>query len=268
MPGRIDAQIAFMDDAMAATLLQIVESTTLEADEVAARIRRIRAGVLSASKHLDGPNFTGIDTDDLKRLFTEYDREFFDGHVSRTLGTVPLHFGLSKRMTSSGGKTAFYLNRADGRRRYQISVSTAILFSCFAGDDHRPISGSGIVCRDRLDALQRVMEHELVHLVELLLWDSTSCRRSRFHSMTLRFFGHTENTHQMITPNERVMVKYGFKPGMKVRFRFDGVEHKGIVNRINKRVTVLVENHSGPRYTDGKCYSKFYVPAQLLERIE
>jgi hypothetical protein len=112
------------------------------------------------------------------------------------------------------------------------------------------------------------MEHELVHLVEMLLWDKSSCAKPRFHSIALRFFGHTENRHQLITPKEKAMVRYGIKPGLAVRFRIDGVEHKGIVNRINKRATVLVDDHKGQRYSDGKHYSKFFVPVHLLEPME
>ncbi len=253
---------------MPANLLQIVGSTTLGADQIAARTRHIHAAVLSKSKYIDDPDFTIIHPADLELLFAEYDDTFFDGQIRKTLGTVPLHFGLSKQMTSSGGKTAHYTDRTDGKQWYEISVSTTILFGCFGGDDHRPIAASGIACRDRLDALQRVMEHELVHLVEMLLWDKSSCAQPRFHSITLRFFGHTENRHQLITPKEKAIVKYGIKPGMAVRFRFDSVEHKGIVNRINKRATVLVEDRKGQRYSDGKHYTKFYVPVQLLEVME
>jgi hypothetical protein len=112
------------------------------------------------------------------------------------------------------------------------------------------------------------MEHELVHLAEMLLWDKSSCAQPRFCSISLRFFGHTENMHKLITPKERAIVQYGIKPGMTVRFRFDGVEHKGVVNRINKRATVLVEDRQGERYSDGKHYAKFYVPVQLLEALE
>ena len=253
---------------MPANLLQIVESTTLGADQIAARTNHIHAAVLSKSKYIDDPNFTTIHPADLELLFAEYDDRFFDGQIRKTLGTVPLHFDLSKRMTSSGGKTAHYTGRADGKQWYEIGVSTTILFGCFGGDDHRPNTASGIVCRDRLDALQRVMEHELVHLVEMLLWDKSSCAKPRFHSITLRFFGHTENRHQLITPKEKAIVKYGIKPGMAVRFRFDGVEHAGVVNRINKRATVLVEDRKGQRYSDGKHYTKFYIPVQLLEAME
>ena len=55
---------------------------------------------------------------------------------------------------------------------------------------------------------------------------------------------------------------------MAVRFRFDGVQHTGIVNRIRKRATVLVEDREGQRYSDGKHYIKFYVPVQFLEAAE
>jgi hypothetical protein len=256
------------DGHMPANLLQIVESTTLNPDEIAARTKKIHAAVLNKSNYIDAPNFTRIHPADLEILFAEYDDKFFDGQIKQALGKVPLHFGLSKRMTSSGGKTAHFSDKSNGRQWYEISVSTTILFGCFGGDDHRPIVCSGIICRDRLDALQRVMEHELVHLIEMLLWDRSSCSKPRFHSITLRFFGHTENRHQLITPKEKAIVKYGIKPGMTVRFRFDGVEHTGIVNRINKRATVLVENRQGQRYSDGKHYSKFYVPVQMLEAVE
>jgi hypothetical protein len=63
-------------------------------------------------------------------------------------------------------------------------------------------------------------------------------------------------------------VRFGIKPGMAVRFRFDGVEHTGIVNRISKRATVLVEDREGQRYSDGKHYIKFYVPVQSLKAVE
>ncbi|MBM3353333.1 MAG: hypothetical protein FJY51_08725 [Betaproteobacteria bacterium] len=72
----------------------------------------------------------------------------------------------------------------------------------------------------------------------------------------------------LLPPRERAVVKFGIKPGMKVRFRFDGEVHTGIVNRISKRATVLVENERGQRYTNGKHYAKFYVPVQSLEAVE
>lgn len=252
----------------ALNLHQIVESTTLDTEQISARTKQIHSLILSKSKYIDGPNCTRIHPADLELLFAEYDSQFFGGQIKVSLDTTPLHFGLSKRMTSAGGKTACFTDRRSGKRWYEISVSTTILFGCFNGDDHRPITASGIACRDRLDALQRIMEHELVHLVEMLLWDKSSCSQSRFQSIARRFFGHTGHKHELITPREKAMVQFGFKPGMKVRFRFDGAEHTGIINRISKRATVLVEDAKGVRYSNGKHYSKFYVPVQSLEAIE
>jgi hypothetical protein len=201
-------------------------------------------------------------------LCAEYDGQFFGGQVKETLGTTPLRFSLSKRMTSSGGKTVRFADRSGGRQWYEISASTTMLFGGFTEEDHRPITTSGITCRDRLDALQRVMEHEIVHLIEMLLWGKSSCSQPRFHSITRRFFGHTQNKHNLITPKEKALVKFGIRPGVKVRFRFDGIEHTGVVNRVSKRATVLVPDQKGLRYTDGEYYRKFYVPVQMLEAVE
>ncbi len=249
-------------------LLEIVESTTLDPQHITARTAQIHAAVLEKSMCLDAANFTRIRPADLELLFAEYDAAFFGGAIKAGLGSSPLSFGLSNRMTSAGGKTARFTSRKDGSSRYEISASTAILFGCFHEDDHRPITACGIVCRDRLDALQRVIEHELTHLVEMLLWRDSKCSQARFHSITRRFFGHTQNKHQLITPRERAFAKFGIRPGTMVRFQFEGVERTGIVNRVNKRATVLVEDDRGQRYTNGKHYAKFYVPVQILEAVK
>jgi hypothetical protein len=111
------------------------------------------------------------------------------------------------------------------------------------------------------------MEHEIVHLVEMLLWSHSQCSARRFQSIAKRFFGHTDYTHQLITPRERAMTEYGIRAGDRVRFRFDGKHVEGVVNRITKRATVLVEHARGELYSDGKKYQKYYVPLTLLKVI-
>jgi len=252
---------------MNAELKRLAETTVLAPAQVAAGTQQIRASVLDQSQ-LDQPNFTTIHPTDLELLLAQYDGLFFGRQLREVLGSTPLHFRLSRRMTSAGGKTTRFRDRATGRESYEISVSTAILFGCFRGDDHRPITVSGIVCRDRLDALQRVMEHELAHLVEMLLWKRSSCAQPRFQAMTRRLFGHTDYRHQLITPRERALAQFGIQPGMRVRFRFDGAVRTGLVNRIHKRATVLVEDPRGTRYSDGKRYACYYVPVPLLEAVD
>jgi len=252
---------------MLGELSLILQTTHLHPEEVAQRTAQIHAVVLEKSPYIRVPNFTRIHPQDLRLLYDEYDARFFHGRLKAGLGSEPLTFGLSKRMTSAGGQTARFKDQRTGSRSYEISVSTTMLYGCFHEDDHRPISACGFLCRDRLEALQRVMEHELVHLAEMLVWGQSSCSAERFHSISRRLFAHTENSHQLITPKERAIVQFGIRPGMLVQFPYEGREVTGVVNRIGKRATVLVEDKQGEAYSNGKRYIKFYVPVQRLKAV-
>ncbi len=246
------------------SLLRQVQSLELTAAEVGTRIERIRAAVLSESVNINSPAFTSISPADLHLIYTLYDRYFFSDRIAVALGNTPLNFELSGRLTRSAGKTAYYRHP---EKRFLIGVSTTLLFGCFTEADHRSIVCSGIVCRDRLDALLRVMEHELVHLIEFVLWDKSSCARSRFHSISLRAFAHTENVHSMITPVEKARQQLGIAPGVQVSFTMEGRVLNGVVNRVTKRATVLVEGSEGRLYSDGKKYMKYYVPLAMLSVV-
>lgn len=255
---------------MAMDMRKLVETREFLPAEIAGKHREIYETVLRESVFLDTGNFTKIHADDVERLFDLYDEMFFGGGCRQLLGDAPLDFRLSKRMTQAGGKATRrgYLNRrgAAVRLEYEIAVSTTLLFQTFQ-EDHRPVVMSGIDCRDRLEALQRVVEHEMTHLVELLIWEDSSCSARRFQSIANRFFGHTDHRHQLITPRERAFTKFGIKPGDRVSFRMDGQHYVGRINRITKRATVLVEDDRGQAYSDGKRYAKFYVPIGLLETV-
>lgn len=225
----------------------------------------IYAELLDRSRYLKQGNFEQIHPSDLELLFTAYDQRFFKGAVRQALGKKSLAFSLSSRMTRAGGKTYRMLNTRTGERSYEIRASTAILFESFTQKDHRPIVVCGRECRDRLDALQRIFEHELIHLVEMLVWDRSNCAQSRFQSITRRFFLHTDHRHELITPREKARVEFGVQVGARVRFQYDGRIFTGVVNRVQKRATVLVESPRGMRYTDGKHYEKYYVPVSQLE---
>lgn len=253
---------------MAKELRQVITSRRLKPEEIHAKTEDIYNTVLHASSYMDGGNFDCIHPEDLHRLFGLYDAAFFDGGLIELVGEATLDFRLSKRMTRSGGHTR--RRQLQDRRgnvastEYEIAVSTTLLFQTFE-DQHRDVFMSGIECHDRLQALQRVFEHELTHLTELLIWDDSSCAAPRFQAIAERFFGHTEHHHQLITPREQALTKYGIKAGDVVTFRIDGQHHQGVVNRITKRATVLVEDSRGTLYSDGKRYVKFYVPVGMLK---
>ncbi|MFV1966124.1 MAG: hypothetical protein ACC628_11915 [Pirellulaceae bacterium] len=256
---------------MAIDMQDLIVTQELSLSVIQQRTQRIHAQVLRNSVHADGENFTAIHPADLERMFDLYDRSFFERGCRRLLGEAPLTFRLSKRMTSVAGSTTRTQkkNRRKGvtKARYEITISTTLLFQTFR-EQTRPIVVNGIRCRNRMDALQRVMEHELVHLLEMLIWTYSRCSAKRFQSIAYRFFGHTDYTHQLITPCERAMSKYGIRSGDRVSFRFDGRHLVGIVNRITRRATVLVEDAKGECYSDGKKYQKFYVPLTLLKAVD
>lgn len=247
-----------------------IQTTTLSPDEIAGKSREIYDTLLRESRYLDAGNFTRIHPDDLERMFDLYDRLFFDGAIRKLLGQTPLHFRLSRRMTSAGGQAKRSRTRdlsgAMIRTEYEIAVSTTLLFQTFE-EDHRPVVMSGIECRDRLEALQRIVEHEIIHVTEMLIWLQSSCSAPRFHSIVNRFFGHTDYRHQLITPREHALTKFGIKAGDRVSFEMDGKTYVGVVNRITRRATVLVENPAGLRYSDGKHYAKYYVPVSMLTPV-
>lgn len=251
---------------MPVNLERIVQSTVLTASAANARTREIYEEILRRSRYMQLGNFRSFHPDDLRQLFTLYDYRFFAGECTRRLGNQGISFRISPRMTSAGGKTTRYRTRA-GTEYFEISVASTLLFKTFTENDHRPITVTGIQCTDRLQALQRVFEHELIHLLEMMLWQDSNCRASRFQSAAMRLFAHREHTHGLITPKEQAYVKFGVRVGVWVQFQMDGQRHQGLVNRVTKRATVLVPSPTGLKYSDGQCYDTYYVPVSQLKPL-
>lgn len=223
------------------------------------------------SRSIRSGNFQRIGESDLAFLFEQYDEFFFDSRIMPLLKQLghPLTFRLSGRMTRAGGKTTREENwrgRHLVHRRYEIAVSTTLLFQTFK-DDSRKVLVTGIECTDRLQALQRIMEHEIIHLVEMIGWYHSDCFRQRFKSIARGLFEHRESTHQLTTVDERALAEFGIKVGDRVSFVHDSTRYQGFVNRITKRATVLVESAGGELFSDGKRYTRFYVPISNL-RLE
>jgi hypothetical protein len=241
-------------------------------DEAVAKAAAVREAVQRERANLREPNFERIDVRDLAALFDLYDRTFFRGLLApaaqRNCGR-PLALRLSSTMTRSGGKTSLLRRRmSDGaiRAHYEIAVASRMLFMTFTRPD-RPVVVCGLACRDRLDALQRIMEHEIIHLAEWVTFGRTRCTGARFKGLAAKIFGHSGTTHELVTPREHAAVTHGVRPGGRVGFEFDGCRWTGLVNRISRRATVLVEDPHGRPYSDGKRYRKFYVPLERLTPV-
>ena len=250
-------------------LRKFAKRLAVDDDERAARLSVIADNLLADSPTIREPNFTRISGADVERLFHGYDQKFFGGLLVKTLHDIPIEFRVSSRMTSAGGKTGSWrLKKRSAITKLEIAVSSTLLLRTFTGDEiSRPITVTGLECSNRLQALMRVMEHELVHLTELLGWDVSSCKQDRFHSIAWRTFGHTDHRHALVTPREQA-ASQGIRPGIQVQFTFEGRRLQGLVNRVTRRATVLVPDPSGHRFSDGMHYQKYYIPLSLLTLVD
>lgn len=234
-------------------------------DRIRAWTAEIGRELLAKSGWIDEPNFTAIHPSDLKTLFRAYDRRFLEGFVRKRLAEGDLSFRLSARMTRAAGKTS-YRPGAHGSTRYEIAISTEMLFHGF-DEDEAPIDVVGRPCANRLEALQRVFEHELVHLVEFLGTGTSNCKAPPFQELAHRLFRHRHHTHTLVTRRTRA-ARQGIQIGSLVSFTYRGRYREGRIGRITKRATVFVEDPEGRWHADGRSYTKYYVPLDELEALE
>ena len=242
--------------------------------EVALKVGRIYRAVLERSPHVRSGNFDELGVADLRLLFDLYDAEFFDGLLRSMIREDcggEIAFRLSDRMTKAAGKTILRRTRKKvflktiEKAEYEIAVSTFLLFQTFRDID-RPVTVGGLACRDRLEALQRIFEHELMHLAEFLAEGRSSCAAEPFRRLSMAIFGHSASFHDLVTPREVAAKAHAIRQGDLVAFEHEGSERVGRVNRITKRATVLVEDAAGRPFSDGRRYLTFYVPVDLLRK--
>ena len=227
--------------------------------------------VLESSKAMERPNFQRVAKQDLECMAEAYDQQFLSGLCLPLARSYGLSFRLSSRMTRAGGKTTRTIFRGTRTKpsstHFEIALSTSLLFQSFRkpGDSIRVC---GHECSDRLTAMQRIVEHEMIHLCEMLAWIQSDCSAVRFQSIAHNMFGHTEHRHELITQQERAAKEFNIRAGARVAFPFEGTMLRGVVNRITRRATILVEDLRGVRYSNGKRYLKYYVPIHQLRPIE
>ncbi|MCC9642493.1 hypothetical protein LOC71_09420 [Rhodopirellula sp. JC740] len=230
--------------------------------------KRIHNEVLSLSRTIDRPNFARVGRDDLVRLIHLLDEAFFEGRVLPVAKAEGLEFGFSSRMTSAAGKlvTHYPNGNRNGPRKFEMILSSTLLFQTFE-DVNRPVTVTGRQCKDRLEAMQRVAEHEMTHLIEMLIWNAGNCNQKRFQSIARSFFGHTDYQHDLITQRERAATKFNIRVGDQVMFQNGSQRIVGRVNRITRRATVLVNDPKGELFSNGERYVRYYVPLEKLRLV-
>ncbi|WHH60374.1 hypothetical protein [Petroclostridium sp. X23] len=227
----------------------------------------VRQQFISRAADIGDGTITQLSTEDLKLLFDLYDKTFLQGYFACNF-KGKLIFSLSTKMTRAAGKTIVPKRIAQLKPEdvtYEIRIGVNFFFRYNALGRDKVVSG--IKTHDALEALQIVFEHELCHLIEFYEFQSSSCKQDRFKMIAKNIFGHMDSYHHLPTEREIANEKYGFKGGDTVTFEFEGQAVRGIVNRINKRATVMVPDEAGV-YVDrqGRRYKKFYVPLIALKK--
>jgi len=116
-------------------------------------------------------NFESLSIRILKELYKLYDIWFFSYLISKLLSkkNAQLTFCVNSRLTSASGRCG-----RDGCN-YTIEISDTALLQTFKGESKYHM-GSGLKCYDRTECLMHTFEHELIHLVMLLLPRGSSKR--------------------------------------------------------------------------------------------
>jgi hypothetical protein len=154
-------------------LALLAQSQNLPEDAIRQRLAGIHRDMLSHSRYVRHADFVTIAESDLEFLFDSYSRVFFAGLCRPALEGRRIDFRLASRMTRAGGKTSRILTRRTGEISYEIAIAHGMLFDGFRGSD-RQVTVCGLACANRLEALQRIFEHEMVHLVEQLCWGASN----------------------------------------------------------------------------------------------
>ena len=239
----------------------------LSADTIYTKRSAVRERVSRESSHFGVGDLEGLSAADLHLLFGSYDDLFFQNQLSGllTASGSQILFDVSKRMTSAGANITRRGTKST-RRVYRIAVSAPVLFASFRRTGDTP-TANGVVCTDRTMALQVLMEHEFVHLYEMLTTGKSN-HGSLFKKVALDLFGHTDFRHNLVTVVQQASERLGVRLGEQVGFSFRGSRMVGKRNAVNRRATVLVPHRGGAEYKDGQKYLKFYVPVSSLQKVK
>lgn len=228
---------------------------------------RIREQFFTFSNNIKNGNIEVITEKDLKILFGLYGTIFLEDYF-KDYFKGSIKFSLSHQMTKSAGITKTPRDIAfisPEKQQFEIKISLDFLFDFYKSTREKSVGG--IIANDPLDALMLVLEHEICHVIEFHIFKFSSCKKQQFKTIINNIFGHKESYHKLTTNSELIYKDFGLKQNDKVSFDYEGKILKGIIYRINKRATVMVEDKKGTYKNQfGKSFSKFYVPINSLKK--
>ncbi len=268
-PDRLPFKIKSTSSTTAMTgnrdIMKDIILTTYPCGEIKRKREQVRSFLLQRSTVIKGVDLAQLSSNDLELMFELYDQVFIEGWIQRNY-SGRMQFSISRKMTNSAGKTVCLRNDSSkpDSTVIEVRISQQILsnYGMVEGAD----MVGGIKTGSRLEALQLIFEHELIHVIEFICFGESSCKQSRFKTMADNLFGHKENYHQLPTNKQIAQQRLGLSPGSAVAFPYQDRKLEGILCSIRKRASVMVSDKNG-RYCDkeGQRYSKYLVPLQLLE---
>lgn len=173
--------------------IEVKQPFSYKTDDVVDRRRGIREeSGLSAYPEVTAENFL--------TLFVLYDKYFFGDTAAISLANAgdTLVIETSVRMTSSGGMLEW--KTSDKPRTFKLKLSLPIFNGITPTTiKNHPVEANGIKVNDRLDAMQIVLEHELIHLLIAVPTNGKleSAHGNLFATMVRNIFNHTKMTHAL-----------------------------------------------------------------------
>jgi hypothetical protein len=215
-------------------------------------------------------NFTNLKNSDIKKLFDLYDDYFFGGSIMEKINSS----GSTIKFTSSplGGSTfagKCIMTKTGMKCDYELRFPSKLFLKLFTQKgSNKLLKTNGIICRNRLECLQLVFEHELVHLI-MNLWnyydksgDLYSSHGKLFQCMTKSLFDHTDYKHELFNEFEEgteFITKSNAFVGMDVYILVDGKNTYGKITKVNpKNAQIQTEN--------GKVYKSPYPIIRKADR--
>ncbi|WP_338765165.1 SprT-like domain-containing protein [Bernardetia sp. ABR2-2B] len=238
-------------------------------EEIKKRFEKIRQQVFVHSKQIKTDDFKVVSNEDVKLVFSMYDTYFFDNYFNENKVIDRMAFDWSKKMTSAGGKLMYYKVTKQNPIQFRMRISAYLIFNSFKSNATQTLNIAGFEVSNRLEAMMHVIEHEIIHLIEFLAFNDSSCKKDNFKKLANSIFGHTAFTHQLLTGRMEALKEYDLRVGDWVSFSFDGRKHKGIIHRITKRATVMALDKNG-EYKDnkGNRFKKYYILLKYLNKLE
>jgi len=151
-----------------------------------------------------GANFIRLSGADVGYIFRLYDEVFFQNQIKEKVNISggELKYYASERTSGAGGVCS--INYSEEKCIYYLDVSPNIINTIFRQNKEGLSDAAGIGCKDRLECLQLIMEHQIIHLL-MIIWEYFSdpddeiygTHGKLFQCMSREYFGHTIFEHDL-----------------------------------------------------------------------